>query len=117
MLVVLFNHIDQILDKTILGFKEIQAIAQTLNALIARLMTHKKISVNQIATYIKIFLSTCYFFEKNTFTENDKIFHFGIIKVILFRYLVYLVKLSNSDQFINIGKELESDSFKLQKKL
>ena len=72
VMVVLFSHIDQILDKTILGFKEIQAIVQTLNALIARLMTHKKMDVNEIATYIKIFLSTCYFFEKNTFTENDK---------------------------------------------
>ena len=42
VMVVLFSPIDQILDKTILGFKEIQAIVQTLNALIARLMTHKK---------------------------------------------------------------------------
>ena len=64
LLVIMCNNIEDIIDPIhTTGFYEYQATLQCALALISRLMQHDVDHYEQLENYIKLFLSTCHYYE------------------------------------------------------
>ena len=65
VMVVVIGHLDELIHPDELGFIELQAIFQSLFALLSRLMSNSTLDTKSIDDYIKLFLSICHFYEKD----------------------------------------------------
>ena len=90
VMVVVIGHLDELIHPDELGFIELQAIFQSLFALLSRLMSNSTLDTKSIDDYIKLFLSICHFYEKDIGFDHHRngevAFPFWYKKVILCHY-------------------------------
>ena len=73
IMIVIIGHFDNYIDSQELGFIELQAIFQTLFALLSRLMSNDWCDPVSVDDHVKMFLSVCHFYEKDIgFGKNRK---------------------------------------------
>ena len=64
LIVILFGHVETIVDESVLGYNEMIMIVQSLHSLISCLMQHCTIQdIDTLNNYVKLFLASCHYYE------------------------------------------------------
>ena len=72
IMLIILGHFEEYIEPNELGFYELQVMFQTLFALLSRLMSNKIFDNKTIDNYIKLFLGTCHYYEKDVGFEINR---------------------------------------------
>ena len=61
--VVIIIYLDDVIECNTVGLKELKMIFQSMYSMISRLMAKDVVDIDELENHIKIFLSTCHFYE------------------------------------------------------